>query len=161
MADRASGFWAMVNRILLIVLLALILFLAGGTVYGLIFRKSKPPLYKIPEPPASQSQTMQRETMFTGIGRLRAVTGDAPPVTVIISVAFPYDPEDGPFTEELYAKIPGFRMAISEYFADRTAAELREMSDDSIKTAILKGCNALLRLGFIETLYFNDLMFIE
>ncbi|MDR2534414.1 MAG: flagellar basal body protein FliL [Treponema sp.] len=148
---------------MLIICLALILFLAGGTIYGLIFRKSKP-LYTIPAAPASplgQEPPVKGEGIFTGIGRLRVVTGDTPPVTVVISVAFPYNPQDGPFTEELAVKVPSFRAVVSEYFKAHTAEELRVMKDSVIEAELLVRYNRLLRLGTIETLYFNDLMFID
>jgi flagellar basal body-associated protein FliL len=158
--DYGSGFWAVLNRILLIILLALGLFIAGGTIYGLIFRNSKA-LYTIPPAPQGQAPPAPGGAVFTGIGRVRAVTADNPPVAVVISVSFPYNAEDGPFTEELAAKIPSFRAVVSEYFAAHTASELRETSDENIKAELLQRYNSLLRLGNIETLYFNDLMFIE
>ncbi|MDR0568940.1 MAG: flagellar basal body protein FliL [Spirochaetaceae bacterium] len=158
--ERVARFWTAVYRILLIITLALVLFIAGGTIYGLIFRRAKP-LYTAPSAPVLPRQAPAGERIFTGIGRLRVITADNPPVTVVISVAFPYDPDDGPFTEELASKVPSFRRAVSEYFASHSAAELRETPDSVIKTALLKRYNNLLRLGTIETLYFNDLMFIE
>lgn len=162
MKTNPSDILGILYRMLLIVGLALILFLAGGTIYGLLFRNSRP-LYTIPSSPAlPHSQTMATgEDIFTGIGRLRVLTGDKSPVTVIVSIAFPYTPEDRPFTEELASKIPDFRKAVSEYFSAHTAEELQDADEEAIKTELLRRYNRLLRLGTIETLYFNDFMLIE
>jgi flagellar FliL protein len=161
---KASGILVIFYRILLILGLALALFLAGGTIYGLLFRNSRP-LYTIPVPSASvlpQEQNISpRDGIFTGIGRLRVITADKPPVTVIVSIAFPYTPEDRSFTEELASKVPDFRNVISEYFGAYTAGELQEVDEGTIKAELLRRYNGLLHLGTIETLYFNDFMLIE
>lgn len=161
---QTSGILGIFYRILLILGLALVLFLAGGTIYGLIFRNSHP-VYTVPVPAApaiSQGQNIPvRDGIFTGIGRLRVVTADKPPVTIVISIAFPYTPEDRPFTEELASKVPDFRKAVSEYFGAHTAADLQELDEGTIKAELLHRYNRLLHLGSIETLYFNDFMLIE
>lgn len=161
-----AGILGILYRILLILGLALALFLAGGTIYGLFFKGSRP-LYTIPGAPVPvpaippEQNLSPRDSIFTGIGRLRTVTADNPPVTVIVSIAFPYAPEDRPFTEELASKIPNFRAAVSDYFSLHTLAELRETDEGTIKAEILRRYNRLLHLGTIEILYFNDFMLIE
>jgi flagellar basal body-associated protein FliL len=166
MKIKISGILGILYRILLILGLALVLFLAGGTIYGLIFRNSRP-LYTIPAPSVPTSTLPQGQNIpagdgiFTGIGRLRVVTGDKPPVTVIVSIAFPYTPEDRPFTEELASKIPNFRQTVSEYFGAHTVEELRAIDEGTIKAELLYRYNRLLHLGTIEILYFNDFMLIE
>jgi flagellar basal body-associated protein FliL len=166
MKPSTSGILGIFYRILLILGLALVLFLAGGTIYGLIFRNSHPvytiPVPSVPASAVSQGQSIPvRDGVFTGIGRLRVVTADKPPVTVIISIAFPYTPEDRPFTEELASKIPDFRRVISEYFGAHTAEDLQEIDEGTIKAELLRRYNRLLHLGTIEILYFNDFMLIE
>jgi flagellar basal body-associated protein FliL len=159
----------------LVVVLALVI--AAGTIYALLFRKADaPPLYKVsdtspadfevsgslsPQPPAAPSELSVRENIFTGIGRLRAVSADKPAVTIVVSIAFPYQPQDRAFSEELNAKVPDFRNTALEYFSTHRAAELRNANEENIKAELLRRYNSLLRLGSISVLYFNDFMFID
>ncbi|MDR2518853.1 MAG: flagellar basal body-associated FliL family protein [Spirochaetaceae bacterium] len=150
-------------RVLIIIGLALALFLAGGTVYGLLFKHAKP-IYTVPAPapPPPQGRNPPLDSrIFTGIGRLRIMSGDTPPVTVVVSIAFPYNPQDVPFAEELASKIPDLRNAAAEYFRGRGAEELGGMDEQDIKAELLGRYNRLLRLGAIDTLYFNDFMLID
>jgi flagellar basal body-associated protein FliL len=158
------------------VLLALVI--AAGTIYALVFRDADAaPLFRVsdttpaesevsgtisPQPPPAQTINLPaRENIFTGIGRLRAVSADKPAVTIVVSIAFPYTPEDRAFSEELNAKVPEFRNTALEYFSTHRAADLRSTSEENIKAELLRRYNSLLRLGSISVLYFNDFMFID
>jgi flagellar basal body-associated protein FliL len=155
-------------RILGILVLLLILVLAGITVYALVLRTpGSPPLYTLPtrlipafsqKAPRGQSPT---DGIFTGIGRFRVVTADTPPMTIVISIAFPYNSADIAFTEELDAKIQDFRNIASAYFSAHTAAELRQANESRIKAELVRRYNGILHLGQIAVLYFNDFMIIE
>ncbi|MDR1957249.1 MAG: flagellar basal body-associated FliL family protein [Treponema sp.] len=153
-------------RILLILLLALILVLAGVTVYALVFRNGGiRPLVTLPRLPSFTPQKRQEQIpagtgMFTGIGRFRVVTADSPPMTVVLSIAFPYAPEDRAFAEELDSKIQDFRNIASAYFSAHTAEELRQAHEDMIKAELLRRYNSILQLGQITVLYFNDFMLL-
>ncbi|MDR2493730.1 MAG: flagellar basal body-associated FliL family protein, partial [Spirochaetaceae bacterium] len=139
------------------------LFLAGGTVYGLLFRHTGP-VYTVPAPRVSEGGGTGQSAgrgVFTGVGRLRARTGDTPPATVVVSVAFPYDPEDTAFAEELASKIPDLRNTASEYFGSCTAKGLGETDEGEIKAELLRRYNRLLHLGAIGALYFNDFMVLD
>lgn len=159
----------LVYHTLIVVAVLLALLIAAGTIYALVFRNGEEPLYSIPTTPASptqapltESQVLQlQENIFTGIGRLRAVSADKPPVTIVVSIAFPYLPEDRAFAEELAAKIPDFRNTALEYFSTHSAVELRQSGEATIKTELLRRYNDLLLLGSISVLYFNDFMFID
>jgi flagellar basal body-associated protein FliL len=148
--------------------LLLILALGGVTVYALVLRNSGDrPLYTLPDrgiPAFSrkgkpESQVM--DGMFTGIGRFRVVTADTPPMTIVISIAFPYEPEDRAFAEELDSKVRDFRNITAAYFSAHTAAELRQANESLIKAEMVRQYNAILHLGQIEVLYFHDFMIIE
>jgi hypothetical protein len=123
------------------------------------------------------------EAVFTNIGRLRipaagynagtGVSGGQPPgggssgpaeegrAALVISIAFPYPSGDRAFTEELASKVGDFRRIAVEYFSTRTPEELRDMDEKKMKADLLREYNAVLRLGNIETLYFNDLLLFE
>ncbi|MDR2797338.1 MAG: flagellar basal body-associated FliL family protein [Treponema sp.] len=155
-------------RFLWALVLLLILVLAGVTVYALVLRNpGARPLYTLPDrviPAFSRKETQEpraMDGMFTGIGRFRVVTADTPPMTIVISIVFPYRPEDRAFAEELDSKVRDFRNITAAYFSAHTAAELRQANESQIKAEMVRRYNDMLHLGQIEVLYFHDFMIIE
>ncbi|MDR3115782.1 MAG: hypothetical protein LBU25_09720, partial [Treponema sp.] len=143
-ASPLGGFLSILGsilyRFLWVMILLLILVLAGVTVYALVLRKpGAPPLYTMPDrvrPAFSRTEKQDLKAMdgmFTGIGRFRVVTADTPPMTIVISIIFPYQPEDRAFAEELDSKVRDFRNIAAAYFSAHTAAELREANESLIK----------------------------
>ena len=100
------------------------------------------------------------ERIFGGLGRLRIPTTDNPPGIVIIFVSFEYNPDDRAFTEELALRIGEFRNVIREYIGSFSVAELQQLSEDAVRLELLRRFNAILRLGRIEVLFFNDFMIV-
>jgi flagellar basal body-associated protein FliL len=109
-------------------------------------------------------------SIFTGIGRLRiplAGGGSVPggsgisAATLILTIAFPYPPDDRPFSEELASKIGEFRAIAMDYFSALPAEKLANLDEGAAKIEILSRYNAGLRLGKIQALYFSDLMIVE
>jgi flagellar basal body-associated protein FliL len=107
--------------------------------------------------------------VFTGIGRLRIAagggpapgTGAAPRAAVVLSVVFPYDSGDRPFTEELAGKVSLFRRIIRDYFGALSQEELHPLDEQRAKAELLRRFNGELQLGKITVLLFNDLMILE
>ncbi|MDR2629704.1 MAG: flagellar basal body protein FliL [Spirochaetaceae bacterium] len=152
----------LISRILAVIAGILTLILLAGTFYALVLRgKSEKPGTVV----AAQSEPLPLETeidsMFTGIGRIRASTGSPEPAMVILSIAFPYSPRDRAFSEELAARIGDFRAGAIGYFASFSTEELRQKDEAAIKKELLGRFNKLLRLGQITTLYFSDYLIIE
>jgi hypothetical protein len=155
-------------RVLLVLALALVLVILGGTLYALALRPSGKVgggVLTSPRIPASGSPALpvgapNSDTgIFTGLGRLRCPAAGLG--TVILQAVFPYSPGDRPFSEELVSRIREFRQITVDYFAALPAEELRRKDETAIKAELLARYNAVLRLGQIETLYFNDFMIIE
>jgi flagellar basal body-associated protein FliL len=150
---------ALLCRVLLALALVLVLVIAAGTVYALAIRPRNAPA---PRPVSGPAQPAPADAaMFTGLGRLRCPTAGPTPGTVILQAAFPYDPDDRPFSEELASRVRDFRSLSTEYFAAFTPEEIRHKGDDEVKADLLAQYNALLRLGRIGTLYFNEYMLID
>jgi flagellar basal body-associated protein FliL len=80
---------------------------------------------------------------------------------VVLSVVFPYPPEDRPFTEELGGKISLFRQMVRDYFGALSRDELHPLDEPRAKEELLRRFNGELQLGKIELLLFNDLMILE
>ncbi|MDR3139955.1 MAG: flagellar basal body-associated FliL family protein [Treponema sp.] len=153
--------WNLYSALLTLAALLVLIFL-GGTLYALVFRPAAPPA---PPPartsPARMPPAAQPGNTFTGIGRIRTNTADNAPGTVILSITFPYNPQDRAFSEELAAKVGNFRDSAREYFGSFTGEELLARGEAALKQELLQRYNALLRLGRIETLYFNDFIVIK
>jgi flagellar basal body-associated protein FliL len=149
------------SRILLVLALLLALVILGGTLYALVFRKAAPPASS-PMPPAAPPGISDAK-IFTGLGRLRCPTagGTAGAGMVILQAAFPYYPGDRVFLEELVSRIRELRNISIAYFAALTLEGLGRKSEAEIKAELLARYNGILRLGRIETLYFNEYMLIE
>jgi flagellar basal body-associated protein FliL len=133
------------------------------TVYSFISKslaKGKP-VYTVPAKEMTETLQPVDSNIFTGIGRIRTITADKEPKTVIVSIAFPYDKADVPFMEELASKIADFRSITFSFFNNFSADDLRKQSYESIKTALLNRYNTALQLGQIQALYFNDFMIVD
>ncbi|MDR0589005.1 MAG: hypothetical protein LBG25_00500, partial [Spirochaetaceae bacterium] len=97
-------------RVLVAGVFWLIFLLLLGTLYAVVIR-GPAPHNRGTNGGISQNQGEPRglgdhtDEIFTGIGRIRALTAGPQEAAVILSVSFPYDPEDQAFSEELAAKI--------------------------------------------------------
>jgi flagellar basal body-associated protein FliL len=152
----------LISRILTVVALALALLLLGGTIYALAFRgKGEKKETAASAPGENPSPETELDGMFTGVGRIRASTGAPEPATVILSIAFPYSPQDNAFSGELAARIGDFRSGAIDYFGSLSTEELRQKDDAVIKAELLERFNGMLRLGQITALYFSDYLIIE
>jgi flagellar basal body-associated protein FliL len=95
--------------------------------------------------------------MWTGLGRLRAPLAQGTG-TVVLTIAFPYNSDDLPFSGELAANIAAFREESHRYFSALKASDPVLAREDEIKAALLARFNGRLLLGKIEALYFYDYM---
>jgi flagellar basal body-associated protein FliL len=148
-------------RALLILAFALGALILGGTLYA-AFRGGEANAAGRAGQGARTPAASGEKGIFTGIGRLRIpVSASEGPATLVLSIAFPYPPQDRAFTEELASRVGDFRRIAAEYFSSRTPGELRGPEEEALKAGLLHAYNGILRLGKIETLYFNDLLIFE
>ena len=160
-----------VSRVMFVVVLLLAGLIIGGSVYAALRSPGSAPLFRIGGAsgvgvvagggsPAHAADTAGGVSVFTGIGRLRIpVAGGGS--TLVLYIAFPYPPGDQPFTEELASRITNFRTIAVDYFASLPAGQITALNEEAAKTEILRQYNAMLRLGKIEALYFNDLIVVD
>ncbi|MDR2900954.1 MAG: flagellar basal body protein FliL [Treponema sp.] len=163
-ADKPARTLILTQRILLGLLVLIILALLIGTVYAFV---SQPR-----EVGAARGQNLQTDAgssgrifsnagIFTGIGRIRTKSAEPQSAAILITIAFPYNPDDTSFSEELASKVAQFRSETNLYFQALTIDELRRKTDEEIQRELLARYNAQLRLGFIDALYVTDYMIIE
>jgi flagellar basal body-associated protein FliL len=166
------GVLVVISRVLLILALVLVFVILAGALYAAYRGPNAGPLVelgadKTARPGTGGGTADQEETgVFTGIGRLRipvAAGGgeDAEKATLILSIAFPYAPQDRAFAEELASRAGDFRRIAVDYFSSCSVEELRNPDEGVLKAELLRRYNAILMLGNIEVLYFNDLLIFE
>ncbi|MDR0494528.1 MAG: flagellar basal body protein FliL [Treponema sp.] len=149
-------------RLIVVLVLALVVALAAGSLYALIRPADARPLFRIGgEKPAAKTAHPDTVNIFSGIGRLRIPVPGNSACTVILSVSFPYSADDRAFAEELASRVGDFRTITSQYFSALSPEQITRLNEEAAKAEILNRYNAALRLGKIETLYFGDLMIIE
>ena len=177
--EKNSGKLYTIYRILLFILMALIVLIVGVGIFSIMRGQDSKPIFKIGnDKPQSTNQGKNQSpaqiysgdinsgiNVFNGMGRLRipiaAGKSAASPATLILSIAFPYQADDLPFTEELASKINNFKSICHDYFSSLSSAAFVNFDEDKHKKELLKKFNSILRLGKIETLYFNDLLLVE
>ena len=155
---------AIAFRVMILAALFLAVLIIAGTIYAFARPSGSGPLFRMGSTASggtaqNSAATNGDVSIFTGIGRLRIPLAGSS--TLILSIAFPYPPADQAFTEELAVKIGDFRAMANNYFSSLPAEKLVNLDEEAAKTEILRQYNASLRLGKIQALYFNDLMFIE
>jgi flagellar basal body-associated protein FliL len=143
-------------RILVALVLVLALVLAAGTVYAFVRVRKTEAL----RPEKTEPAVSGEETIFSGIGTMRISTAGENPETVIITIAFPYDRGDGPFSEELVSRIQEFKAQTREYLGSFTAEELRQTDVPAINGELLGRYNSLLHLGQIKELYLLEFIWL-
>ncbi|MDR2922493.1 MAG: hypothetical protein LBU85_04010 [Treponema sp.] len=166
-------------RIIVVLMLFLVALLIAGSLYAFLRSRDSGPLIRIGSAVENgggteragkggshAGQTGGVYSVFSGMriqnsGKLQAGQQQTQPAVIVISISFPYNAGDRPFTEELASKIEDFRAITVNYFAGLPRDSLSRLDEEQIKAEILGQYNALLRLGKIETLYFSDLMIVE
>ena len=154
-------------RILYLVLLCaaglLILLLITGTIIGLVRSPNAEALLKLGKPVTKQSASPEMQfsdtRTFSGLGQLRIPLSNSS--VLVLSIAFPYQADDIPFTEELAVKIGDLKNIAYDYFSSLNEHQITYFDEEAAKAEILKLYNANLRLGRIEALYFHNLMIIN
>jgi flagellar basal body-associated protein FliL len=155
-----------IPRIIYIVLLSitalLALLLLAGTVIGLAHsRTAAQPVFSFSRSAGTSRSVAQSDDIriFSGLGRLRIPLSNSS--ILLLSLAFPYHASDTAFTEELAAKIGDFRTIATSYFSALPEEGIIQIDEDAAKGEILRRFNENLRLGYIEALYFSDMMLID
>ncbi len=98
---------------------------------------------------------------FSRLGTLRCITADEPPAVLVVTPLFLYTKDDTAFYEELYRKTAELKAIVNAYVASQTKASLLVAGEDVVKERILSQFNSLLVLGKIDTLFFNDYLFLD
>lgn len=159
------------EQILTVILIAIIVFIAAGTLYAFAVKKtSLGHQYRKADP--SPKQVIQtsikmnsRVNAFNELGQIRTITkspdDEHTGTLVIVSPWFSYDAGNTILLEELSQKSQQEKAIIINYFGQNTKHELLEKGEDTVKEEIKELLNDQLILGKIQNIFFKEYIFFE
>ncbi|AGT44155.1 flagellar basal body-associated FliL family protein [Treponema pedis] len=134
----------------------LITVIAAGTLFSFL-KKEKKTEKQDKEP----SLIRGNKSLYTDLGRLRAVTSEKQAATVVIFPVLEYNTEDTQFREELVQKKEQLRTVILNWFSQKDAVELYTMPEQTVKKELLEAVNSILNLSKIQRIYFKEFIILE
>lgn len=115
----------------------------------------------VPSKDTKDALSDENLAVFSRLGTLRCITADEPPSVLVVTPLFLYTKDDSAFYEELYRKTAELKAIVNAYVASQTKGSLLVTGEEIVKERILRQFNELLVLGKIETLFFNDYIFLD
>lgn len=105
----------------------------------------------------------QRESahaVYAELGRLRALSADKQPVSVIITPLLQYPAADHALYEELVQKKEQLRRASLAWCAQHTAQELHMLGPEQLKIALRDALNTQLSLGRVTHVFLEEFIIL-
>lgn len=102
---------------------------------------------------------------YLNLGELRITTKideeNQTTALIILEPWFSYTSTDPAFQEEVTTKKANFKTIVLDFFANRTANQVKAMGEDLLKNQILELANKELVLGKFSAVFFDDYIFFE
>lgn len=152
-----------INRILLCIIAALLIFIIAVSAIALCTKNARPGAGLRKEDPEPKSVSSSK-TAFNEIGQIRVFTKedeDGQKSVLVLIPWFEYDGQDTSFYEELDRKHQSIKILLTKYFQSHTKAELLTAGEEAIKNELKAQVNENLVLGKISGIYFNDYLFLD
>ncbi len=168
--DRNENALKGLNRLLVVVLVALLVVFVGGTAVAIANNGGVlSPRYRRVDPTPKQVvnsslRSKKSVSAYTELGQIRTVTkgeGEAPGTLLVITPWFSYPSVDTQLYEELSQKKMQEKSIVIGCISSHTKKELLEMGEQAVKDEIRDRINAALILGKIENVYFDEYLFFE
>lgn len=140
--------------ILVIILFIIVLIIIIATVYAGLNGTRAQKLLR-----ADISKHKEGSEIFDEIGRLRTKSVDG--AIIVVDIAFPYDPLDRQFKEELQKNRAKLKAMALDFFSSKKSDELNGATEGVIKAGLRDSLNGLLSLGSIDTIYFTEFRVIK
>ena len=157
----------LLNKILTIIIAALLLIILTGTIAGLIGKKKKTPEALIAQGKAVSlmAPADTEEVSYYELGTIRVSTAKEDSTEggsiMVISPWLAYPAGDTVFYEELARKSGSIRGSFQSYFSARTKKQLLSETEEKIVQTLKEEINADMGLGKISDIYFTDYLFLE
>lgn len=102
---------------------------------------------------------------YLQLGQIRAATMEDPEdqttALVILEPWFSYESTDPAFQEELSTKKSQLQAIVLDFFASRTASQLKAMGEGEVKSQLMELVDQELVLGDISGIFFDAYLFLE
>ncbi|MCR4741576.1 MAG: hypothetical protein K5866_01720 [Treponema sp.] len=156
------------NRILLVIIGALIALIFCGTIIGLARKKTQTPQLLVSKGKAINLAAPANTEIieYYDLSTIRIVTNpdknkkDDFGSAMVISPWLAYPKGDTVFFEEIARKQGALKAVFTQYFAEKTQAEILSLGEAKITSDLLAKLNALLSLGKISDIFFTDFIFL-
>ncbi len=124
------------------------------------FNKSNQNKYRKVDNPTEIQKNIDY-SLFSDFGRLRTYTCDNPQIPVVILPFLSYKTENIFLYEELCQKQRKIRSIILQYFTQKSQDELFLLGEESVKAQILTLINDEVSMGKVESIFFEEYIFLE
>lgn len=145
-------------------MLAVIFLILSGTIIAFATKKADFASGMRRTDPAPQQVAKKNssgDTLFLELGKLRLLTGDSAPISVVLSPYFSYSAADKDAAAELEQKKQMMSAVIFNYFSLHTKDELMALGELKVKEQLAEQINRNLVLGKVKKIYFEQYLFID
>lgn len=156
-----------IDRILIYVIAALGAVILFCTVTAFLAGKASFKTYRLGDPQnISEIKSKDKEVLEFKFGTLRALTAPEKKeysngTNLVVTPWLTYTSKDSAFYEELVQKKNTITNIFLTYFATHTQKELFSLGEKTIKSELLDLINSELVLGKIESVFFDDYIFLD
>ncbi len=165
--DDNDNSHALLNRILLCIIAAILVIILIGTIIGVSGKKKQTPEVLISQGKAValMEPADTDEVSYFELGTIRVSTASADSeeggTIMVLSPWLAYPAGDTVFFEELSRKSGSIKGSFQAYFSARTKNQLLTETEEKIVHVLIEEINADMALGKISDIYFTDYLFLE
>ena len=149
-----------INRILFILLGIIVFVIILISLFHFLYKTNNTNKYRKIDNPTEIQKNIEY-SLFSDFGRLRTYTCDNPQIPIVVLPFLSYKTENSFLYEELCQKQRKIKSIILQYFTQKTQEELFSLGEENIKTQILTLINNEVSMGKIESIYFEEYIFLE
>ena len=149
-----------INRILFILLEIIVFVIILISLFHFLYKTNNTNKYRKIDNPTEIQKNIEY-SLFSDFGRLRTYTCDTQQIPVVILPFLSYKSENTFLYEELCQKQRKIKSIILQYFTQKTQEELFSLGEEKVKLEILTQINDELSMGNIESIFFEEYLFLE
>lgn len=149
-----------INRILFILLGIIVFVIILISLFHFLYKTNNTNKYRKIDNPTEIQKNIEY-SLFSDFGRLRTYTCDTQQIPVVILPFLSYKSENTFLYEELCQKQRKIKSIILQYFTQKTQEELFSLGEEKVKLEILTQINDELSMGNIESIFFEEYLFLE
>ena len=151
-----------INRILFILLGIIVFVIILISLFHFLHKTNNTNKYRKIDNPTEIQKNIEY-SLFSDFGRLRTYTCDTQQIPVVILPFLSYKSENTFLYEELCQKQRKIKSIILQYFTQKTQEVLEVVNNriEKVKLEIITQINDELSMGNIESIFFEEYLFLE